>query len=947
MRLHDLGPISIETAGVSRPLAGRRVEAVLAALLVRRGEIVSTDWLIDAVWGEDPPPRAAAALDTLIWRLRRFLEPQRPARSPSTVLRTEDPGFRLLLHTDQVDSAVLAAYADRLGTGGDPAQRVAESAAVLDLWRGNPYETVADTGWLDPVRTRLAEQRLAVLQDRIDALLETGQPERAVTELVPVIAEHPFVERLREQRVLGLQRAGRPADAVAAYREYAELLDAELGAAPGGDLQALVGRLGRAAPVATTTTAVYAVPHRRTSMLGRADDLAAVRHGLRRQRQVSVVGPVGCGKTRLSIAVAEALRLDYADGVVFVDLTDLTGAEPADAVAGRVQEALQIPADPQVPPVAAVAAFTADRQVLVVLDNCEQVTAAAAEITRTVLAGDRAAVLATSRQPLDLHGELVHVLRPLPLPHSASPADLAGSPAAALLVERLAEERPTADLEEAERAAVLRICTATDGLPLGIELAAALRPVLQLHEIADALDGNQMGLRRPGRNLRDASRAEATLRDSIDWSHGLLTGDERVVHRRLSVLPPGFTLESAAAVCSDDELTAEEVPHAVAGLSFRSLLVAVGPYRPGGPSVFRQLVPIREHAGDQLRTAGESGAVTDRRDRWVRSLLMAGPRPGQSGQAEHYLHIDDHLRAVTASLGDRLAETVDDADVLALCRLLPYWLDRMIGADAVRLATAVRKAVGPANSAVARALAVAVHGCVLAANQEVAEVRAELVEAVSDLTASATEDLPRETRRLIGDTLTMVTACCWVGDDYELAAMAADAAAGHGTALQDDHIAVVAAVFASSLQLFSDPGAARSEATVLVERAGEVGNNLAALMATVTLSVAALLDGDGPAGLGWTDRTLRLHETLGVWNIADTLETRGNHYVNAGMPVEALRCYGASHLQNSRVGRTWPRHPGTAEKLDGLRDTLSSNDFQDAWASGERLGADNLVEGWL
>ena len=212
MHVHDLGPLWLESDGLAIPLSGNRITSALSRLLLDRGEKVRTDALIDAVWGESASKKAPAALDTLMWRLRRVLDPGRSANAASTILRTEEHGYRLTIPANSIDSYQLDAAAFSIGNT-EPATLEA-TATVLALWRGRPYDDVSDSGWLEARRAELAAEHLLVSQSRIDALLALGEPERALAELIPLLAAHPFVERLWAARMLGLYQAGRPSEAL-------------------------------------------------------------------------------------------------------------------------------------------------------------------------------------------------------------------------------------------------------------------------------------------------------------------------------------------------------------------------------------------------------------------------------------------------------------------------------------------------------------------------------------------------------------------------------------------------------------------------------------------------------------------------------------------------------------------------------------------------------------
>ena len=558
MRFLDLGPLAVELDGAPRTLGGRRVESVAAALLVRAGAPVPGAVLVDAVWGANPPAGAGGALDSLLWRLRRVLEPGRAARA-ATLVRRDEQGYRLAVPPDTVDSHVLTAAAATADAATDPADSLRIADDALRRWRGTPYDGVPDTGWLDPVRSRLAEVRVVVAQHRLAALLTTGHPDRAVADLVPLIAEHPYLESLWELRLRALYASGRQQAALAAFHELRRILADELGVEPGPALRRLHEQilahdptLVAAAPTPIVATAPRVVevhlPRRGTRFVGRDAERRDLAARLAANRIVTLVGPGGCGKTRLAVEVADDVCALFPDGVWFVDLSsvDDSDADPADRVAARLAATLGLDPGARRTAFDTLRDVLADRAVLLVLDNCEQVVdGAAATVEALVDVAPAVTVLATSRQPLGVDGETVDTLDPLALPVGDEPAALAASPAVTLFRERVTARGEPVALDGPDGAAIARICVAVDGLPLGIELAAARIGTFTLREIADGLGRDPGSLSRLGRG---PSRQQ-NLHAEVDWSYRLATPEERIAHRRLAVLPRPFTLDAAEAVC--------------------------------------------------------------------------------------------------------------------------------------------------------------------------------------------------------------------------------------------------------------------------------------------------------------------------------------------------------------------------------------------------------------
>ena len=206
----------------------------------------------------------------------------------------------------------------------------------------------------------------------------------------------------------------------------------------------------------------------------------------------------------------------------------------------------------------------------------------------------------------------------------------------------------------------------------------------------------------------------------------------------------------------------------------------------------------------------------------------------------------------------------------------------------------------------------------IAVDQQPDEVRTVLEGAIVDLTS-----VPPVDRLVAADRLAAVAIWSWAGDDDALATMAIEALAVVGAELDDPHLELAVRAVRGIIQVFADPAtASAAAASVLGDNEG-VGNDFWALVACATSSIVAQIEHDGEAGLRWTDRLLELDERLGNHSIADTLETRGTHYVNAGRPADAVRCYGAASYQNGLIGRRWPRHAPTATQLEVARDQLS------------------------
>ncbi|MEW1637307.1 BTAD domain-containing putative transcriptional regulator [Streptomyces sp. NPDC093801] len=582
-----------ETTGAPLTPGGARLRALLTALALRAGApgAASAADLADEVWGDDPPQDAPAALQALVARLRRTLGSRDSIRT--------DPagGYRLAATRDDVDlhrfTRLAALGAEQLRT--DPATAATTLREALALWRG---PALADLP--EPARTVHAAapeaRRAAALRDRVEADLRSDAtaPAALLPEIEALIREHPYDEPLRVLQLRALRSAGRPADALAAYERTRHDLAEGLGTDPGPQLRALHAELLRP-PTAPPVPPRGNLRPRLTSFVGREPELAALADDLARVRLVTLTGPGGSGKTRLAEHAAAA---HPASGW----LVELARLDHPAAVPGAVLSALglrenSLVAREKTPaaddPTTLLVEHCAHRRLLLVLDNCEHVIGAAAELAEKLLThcpGVR--ILATSREPLGVPGEFLRPLEPLP-----------PGPAHRLFADRATAARPDFRPEE-DPAAVAEICDRLDGLPLAIELAAARLRLLTPRMIADRLDDRFRLLTGGARTLLPRQQ---TLRAVVDWSWDLLDAAERTVLARMSVFAGGCDLDAAEAVCGGPDA---DVAGTLGSLVDKSLVTAVPD--PDGMR-YRMLETIREYAAERLAATADDARATTRR----------------------------------------------------------------------------------------------------------------------------------------------------------------------------------------------------------------------------------------------------------------------------------------------------------------------------------------------
>lgn len=368
-----------------------------------------------------------------------------------------------------------------------------------------------------------------------------------------------------------------------------------------------VGPLRRPLPGITPQPARGNLPPAHTSFIGREGDLQEVARVLQMGRLLTLVGTGGIGKTRLSLQAATAAGAGHAEGAWFVELAAVR--DPL-RVAAAVAQALGVPERGAQPIAETLGTYLASRDLLLVLDNCEQVRDAVAHLAAQLLSSaPTLRIVATSREPLGIDGETVYPLASLSLPQPDAPADRIGqSEAVRLFVARAVEQQPDFALDARTAATVARICTQLDGLPLALELAAARVRTLAVEQIAVRLD-DRFRLLAAGPVARPRHQ---TLRAVLEWSFDLLAADERAVLRRLAVFAGGFTVASAMAVAADAELDEVAVVDVLARLVRRSLVVADADTATDVGPRHRLLETTRAFALEKLDEAAEAGALRRR-----------------------------------------------------------------------------------------------------------------------------------------------------------------------------------------------------------------------------------------------------------------------------------------------------------------------------------------------
>ena len=596
MEFRILGPLEVRSdEGAEIALAAPRLRMVLAILLLHRNQVVSADRLVDLIWGERPPPTAATALHVAVSRLRKAL-PER--------IETKPPGYLLRVEPGELDLELFEAEwahgRELLARGDTPDAAASAVRGALERWRGEPLADFTYEPFAEHDRERLADIRMAAAEDRFDAELAAGGHAEIVPELEAMVMEHPLRERLWGQLMLALYRAGRQADALAAYQSARRLVD-ELGIDPSPALQELERRMLQqdaelAAPErARHAASLPAPPH---PIVGRERELHALAELIDGgARLITLTGPGGVGKTRLLLELATRRQSEHADGAWFVELAAVSDVQVAISTIGRCLGIATAGESGTL----RLSEYLRPQHLLLALDNLEQLPELAPVVAQILSAALHVTVIASSRTPLHLTAEHEYPIGPLAVD------------AVELFEQRARASDPALTLDDDTRVVVEEICGRLDNLPLAIELAAARARLLPPAALLARLE---TGAGLPPSSDHDRPDRQRTLTAAINWSYRLLTAEEQRCFRRLGAFAGGFTLDAAEQVAVEP---GEDAVELVGAMLDHSLVRPTGERDAAEPR-FAMLETIREHAAHLLAESNEEGAIRGRHLAYIAKL---------------------------------------------------------------------------------------------------------------------------------------------------------------------------------------------------------------------------------------------------------------------------------------------------------------------------------------
>ena len=700
----------------------RKAKTLVKLLALEPGHRLHRDQLADQLWPNLDADAARNNLHQAMHAARRAMSTVGVDGAAALSMRDDlvvlGPDGHVVTDLEEFQAAVDQANASRDGTA---------LAAALGRWSGDVLPEDAFEPWAQRHAHRIGELRTTLVMTLVEDALVERDPATALALLTPVIAANPLHEPVHRAMMQALAGTGRRAEALVLFERLRAVLQQELAAEPEPATRQLYRELLADGGQDAGSTHPHHLPRTTnlpvqvTELVGRRRELDETARILTSTRMLTLTGPGGAGKTTLAVELARQHVTRYRDGVFLVELAALADG---DLIVEEVAEALGLRLATRQAPVDSLVAQLRNRDLLIVLDNCEHLIDACAGTVTALLQGcPEVSILATSREPLRIAGEVSWLTPSLAVPdpeHIGSAAAMAGVASLQLFVLRAAAAAPGFALDDDNTAAVAEICYRLDGMPLALELAAACVPMLSPQQIAARL-GDALTLLSRGR--RATITRQQTLAATLTWSHDLLADEERVLFRRLSAFAGSFTLEAVEGVCADD-LGPPQALGALGRLVDTSLVLAESH---GDTTRYRLLETVRQYATERLRAAGEESTIRKEHCDWYVEFAEARD-PELSTSVEV---APASLDVEQGNLRVALAWALGHEPTLALrlaVALWRYWLARAFFAEGGQWLETVLAAVPEQSVLRGRALlALAVFDLRRGTGRRLAEIGGELV----------------------------------------------------------------------------------------------------------------------------------------------------------------------------------------------------------------------------
>lgn len=978
--------------------AAPRLRHLLAYLILHRGSPIVRQQLAFAFWPDSTEGQAHTNLRNLLHRLAEIL--------PDSARFIHSDRLQVAWRSDATFTLDVADFEHNLAAAAaNPASARQALQAALSHYTGDLLPDCYDD-WIIPLRERLRQSALQAMEHLV-LLLEQAEDYAGAIDYTQRLLRYDPLYEPAYRHLMRLQALNGDRTGVArTYNMCTAVLHRELDVPPDAETRAAYhAALARAGARTATVIAAQPVPPRAgpafthrlppqsTSLVGREQDTGHVAALLASHRLITLTGPGGVGKSRLALNVAATVATTYPDGAWWVDLGPIADEVLISQV---VAERLEVSVATGRAPGQALAEHFANRRLLLVLDNCEQLADGIARLAQTwLIAAPQLHILATSQQPLGVPEEFAWRVPGLAMPGGPNIDDLAAgaltgassdSPqvittwrecaSVQLFVERAQAALPTFTLTDRNAAAVAQVCRRLDGIPLAIELAASRIRTLTPQQIAERL-GDALALLAS--QTITASSHHRTLRATLDWSYALLSPPERVLLGRLSVFSGSFTLEAAETICAGHALPPESILDRLARLQDKSL-VEHAPVR--GQPRFRLHEIVRQYAATKLVDTGDSSRMQARHLEYY-SRLVAEGAPQLMGaaqgawldrlEAEH-----DNLRAALEYSLTTAASAVTGLYIAV--GLLRFWATRGHFAEGRRWTQALLAASPASPPTTGRALALAAAGYLAYLQGDYAEARANGQAALTDAQALGDKAAVAVITRGLG-------AVAHAAGDYDTAVHYYEASltASRGIGDRWGEAAVLANLGLVAFH-HGDSAAARDHLERCLDLRREIGDEVGVAYALNVLGDVALSEGQLKEAASLNEQSLELKRRLGdKWGIAYSLDSlaviagRAGDHVHArdlfaeslelfrelgsqrgiadaldhvaclladeGQYHPAVHLMAAAHALRSAIGAALPpsTQPEYDRRLALVRSELGDEAFRTAWTLGRAQPTDNAV----
>ena len=679
LQIRLFGPFEVidQDSGEVLDWPRKQTQTLLKIFLTAPGVIFSQDQLVDALTPDQEYDKAIKNLQKRISELRKSLEPDRPKGQKSSYIESPSQGnYRFEPESDcEIDTELFKAHIEAAYAfmqSEQPSNALMEFDKALELRRGELLNEDLYEDWAMEPRASFEELYRVALESMAECHSQLHQYRRALEHCEQALQLDPLKESLYQSKMRYHYYAGEPHQALQTYQQCSEILDRELGLKPSEETLELYESLKNHSVTLPPKNIPNNLPFQLTSFIGRKDVITELSEQLTQARLITLTGVGGTGKTRLAIQIGSDLIQSFEDGVWFVGLGDI---DTAGYVEKHVASTLGLQEAPGQPLIESLKNYLQNKQLLLILDNCEHLIDASAKLIETLLVvSTDLKVIATSREVLGVAGELVRVLQPLSMPDiniAANSRELREYEAVSLFIERLLPQQPEFILNDENAPIIAEICQRLDGIPLAIELAAAQANLLSPKEILTRLSDRFQLLTK---GSRTALPHHQTLQAAVDWSYDLINEREKMLLHRVSIFGSSFSLEAAESICAGEGLEQADVYTLMRDLIDKSLVYVD---RQTDEIRYRLLETIREYALKRLAESGDEDRLRSAHRSFYLGLAEeAEPHLKRADQVIWFERLELEAEHIRAALGYSLQENQIDELIRIAVALQWFWFAR-------------------------------------------------------------------------------------------------------------------------------------------------------------------------------------------------------------------------------------------------------------------------------